>query len=325
MLATSTSVAAYFAIQQRDAALATTGRLLGAEAQRRLAEPVTQETAPVIAALAAAGWRFGGGSDAWNALQRTPLIDTKLHVNHDKVVQAAAFSPDGKLLATASQDRTARLIAVEDGRELARVNHNDGVWTVAFSPDGKLLATASGDRTARVVAVVDGRELFHVTHDDAVTALMFSANSRLLATASNDGTARLVTSDSGRELFRVTHEGLVRALAFSPDSKLLATASDDKTARVTTVEGGREVLRVAHDGRVNAVAFSPDSKLLATASQDGTARLWSTDLDDILRRLCAGPGHNLSLKEWHDNLGDLPWEPTCDNWPVPEDVAAAGL
>ena len=83
--------------------------------------------------------------------------------------------------------------------------------------------------------------------------------------------------------------------------------------------GDRERARVTYGDEVQAVAFSPDSQYLATASDDKTARLWSTALGDMFRQLCAGHGRNLSHSEWRRYLGDLPWQPTCESWPTPED------
>ena len=94
------------------------------------------------------------------------------------------------MLATASDDKTARIVAVADGRELGRITHDGAVRAVAFSPDGKLLATASWDETARIVAVADGRELARITHDGPVNAVAFSPDGKFLATASDDKTAR---------------------------------------------------------------------------------------------------------------------------------------
>jgi WD40 repeat protein len=66
------------------------------------------------------------------------------------LVSGVAFSPDGRQIATASHDRTARVWAVDGGSELMRVTHGGFVSGVAFSPDGRQIATASGDNAARV-------------------------------------------------------------------------------------------------------------------------------------------------------------------------------
>jgi WD40 repeat protein len=260
-------------------------------------------------------------------------------------VNEATFSPDGKLLATASDDGTARVVAVDGGRELARVkSYQHSFRAVVFSPDGKLFAAAGGigpdpfgygsnndEGIVLVVAVDGGQEVARIAHDGPVNAVAFSPDGKLLATASgrvadfllaqsNKGTARILAVDSGQEVARIAHDGPVNAVAFSPDGKLLATASNDTTARIIAVDSGQEVARIAHDGPVNAVAVSPDGKLLATASADRTTRLWSTDVNDMLRRLCTGvAGRNLSPAEWRRRLGDLPWQSTCASWPTPVD------
>jgi WD40 repeat protein len=78
---------------------------------------------------------------------------------HSDPVHGVAFSPDGKRLATASWDRTAKVWDAESGKELLTLRgHLDNVFGVAFSPDGKRLATASGDQTVQAYTL-DVREL----------------------------------------------------------------------------------------------------------------------------------------------------------------------
>jgi hypothetical protein len=126
---------------------------------------------------------------------RTPAPSRQVRVltGHTDWVVGVAFSPDGTLLATASDDRTARLWDTGTGA-LARTltGHTKTVSGVVFSPDGALLATASIDRTARLWDTAAGA-LARVLagHTDWVLGVAFSPDGALLATASNDETARL--------------------------------------------------------------------------------------------------------------------------------------
>ncbi len=156
---------------------------------------------------------------------------------HRAAVYGVAFSPDGRLLATAGVDGTARLWDPATGKHRRTLTGHPGqVWGVAFSPDGRLLATAGDDGTARLWDPATGK------HQRTLTGL----------------------TRAGREV------------AYSPDGRLLATASVDGTARLwDPATGEHQRTLTGHDGDVLGAAFSPDGRLLATASLDGTARVWN--------------------------------------------------
>jgi hypothetical protein len=189
-------------------------------------------------------------------------------------VTGVAFGPDGRLLATAGADQTARIWDTTTGEERIRFVHDDGVTAVAFGPDGHLLATASADQTARIWDTATGRERIQLPHDEGVAAVAFGPDGRLLATGSFDPNARVWDTASGQVTARVAHDGMVPGVALSPDGRLLATGSADQTARVWDAASGRERIWVSHEAAVAAVAFSPDGRLLATGSSDGTAWIW---------------------------------------------------
>jgi WD40 repeat protein len=195
-----------------------------------------------------------------------------------EAVYAVAFSPDGAILATGSDDGSARLFSVATGREVGRFEGlGDLVNSIAFSPDGTMLATGSGDGIARLFSVTTGREVRRFEEHEWVTCVAFSPDGAILATGSGDGIARLISVATGREVGRFNaNGGLVSSVAFSPDGAMLAMGSNDGVVRLFAIATGRETSRFwGNGGPIACFAFSPDVAMLATGSHDGVARLYS--------------------------------------------------
>jgi len=253
--------------------------------------------------------------------------------SHEDWVNAVAFSPNGRWLATGSGDNTARLwdlSAPDPGAEpLVLRGHENSVRALAFSPDGCWLASGSEDFTARLWdltaldSAVDPLQLRG--HEGGIQAVAFSPDGRWLATGSYDGTARLwnltASGPGAQSLALRGHEDGVQAVAFSPDGRWLATGSRDQTARIWDLSAsdpaGEPLVLRGHESGVQAVAFSPDGCRLATGSLDGTARLWTLRPDDLVELVCRTAGRNLTRSEWDLYYPGEDYRPTCPGLPVP--------
>jgi WD40 repeat protein len=207
-------------------------------------------------------------------------LEEVLRLQHERVLEVV-FSPNGELLATAGQDKTARLWEIKTGKEIVRLPHQGmkallASRTIAFSSDSKHFLSSGDEMGALLYDLVSDKTVARLRHKKVVEEVAFSSRTQRAATAAWDGFVR-VWDLGGRELFRLPHKWTTYlapfSVEFSPMEDLIATASAGfpGTARIWSLATGQEVRRTGSHGGltfINAVAYSDDGRYLVTLAGD---------------------------------------------------------
>ncbi|MBQ9187283.1 MAG: WD40 repeat domain-containing protein [Prevotella sp.] len=157
---------------------------------------------------------------------------------HTGRVNSASFSPDGKLVVSASDDNTIRLWDFKTGRQIGNPlkGHTGRVNSASFSPDGKHIVSSSNDSTIRIWDSKSGKQIGNPLkgHTGRVNSALFSPDGKHVVSASDDNTIRIWGSKLGKQLGNplVGHTNSVRSVSFSPDGKSVLSASLDNTIRI---------------------------------------------------------------------------------------------
>jgi len=200
---------------------------------------------------------------------------------HD--ISTTAFSPDGALVATGSDDRKVKLFQLSSGFcFITFAEHTAPVTSVAFLPSGQALVSASLDGTVRAYDLIRYRNFRTMTSPQPVQfgCVAVDPGGEVVAAGTVDTFQIYVWSVRTGRLLDVLagHEGPVSQLAFSPGggpATLLASASWDKTVRTWDVFSGRGAVEsLPHNHDVLALAFAPNGKQLAAATLNGDITFW---------------------------------------------------
>ena len=203
-----------------------------------------------------------------------------------------AMRPDGRILASGSDDGTITILDVATGSTIHTLKdhvHNLGpVRRLAFSPDGKTLASSILSRQAiNLWDPAAGLLLGTILgHDDVITDIAYSPDGTRLASSSIDFTVKLWDPVPSQEPRSFQTKGTVSTVAYGPDGSYLASAGLDRIITLWERSSGQIARELkGHTGRVSTIAISRDGRHLASAGEDMTVRIWNLATGNMIHVL----------------------------------------
>ncbi len=208
-----------------------------------------------------------------------------IFTGHLAAINAVAWSPDGKLLASASDDTYVQVFEAATGKRRAIYKgHTKEVATVAWSPNGRLMASAGQDGTVHIWEATTGKKvLVYKGHSGRVNSVSWSMDGQAIVSGGEDKTVQVWNSTSGNLLFNFTgHTAGVLCVGWQPDNSSVASGSWDGTLRdwATIQHGdhfaaGDQIFSYGGHGKneVLGLAWAPDGTLIASAGADQTVQI----------------------------------------------------
>jgi WD40 repeat protein/DNA-binding XRE family transcriptional regulator len=204
-----------------------------------------------------------------------------LKLEHATLVWTAAFSPDGKQVATVGGNEAFLWDAFTGRKLLTLRGHASDLYAITFSPNGTRLATGGGDRKVKVWDAASGAELFTLSgHSGSITGLAFTPDGARLATSGEDGSVRIWDLMPRGEALSLPN-GPIGQIGFKPDGSHLFGTLNGRVVIWDSVSGS-ELQTFSTQDSVAAASLSPDGKILAAADAKSNVTLWDATSEEKL-------------------------------------------
>ena len=282
-----TSVLGWYGWQQRNYAAkeaqGVLARKLASEARLAIDQ---EDSSPIGLLLAIESMRLARSPDTDQAIRQNLLMrwHPLREITTGQDVQAMAFSPDGKYLATAhagsSENNSARIWDTTTGLLITSLMHTSGVYSLAFSQDGKLIAVGGEDGITKVWGISEGKEIANFKQPHSINSVEFSVDNKYLTTRSAFISGNTKNNVQIWDLSDKKASPRIQPKAKGDhtfDGKLTMEHEPNNAPVLLETESGLELGRLPYSRGVYAADLSGDGHYIATGSWDTTARIWAVN------------------------------------------------
>ncbi len=208
-----------------------------------------------------------------------PLLGTQVGTlrGHTNTIHEVAVSPNGRWVATASSDATARIWQLVSHTSHAVLKgHRGRVADLQFSPDGRLLATVGSDHLVRLWTVPEGKPAGVLKgHQASLDAVAFSQDGKRLASTADNGVIRIWRVRDRKQLHKIQAPRGQELLAFVRGDRWLLSAGHTGTILAWDTRTGRLARRLeAHQSEVSRLRVTPDRRFMITCARDNRVIIW---------------------------------------------------
>ncbi len=224
-------------------------------------------------------------------------------------VDGVAYSPDGRIVVTGTDDGVLRFWDSQTGSIVDQIEEfPNSIDRVAFDPEGRALLLALSGDGARIYDI-ENRTITHTLtgFNDGAWSVAWHPDREHVLTGGRDNVVRLWSRRTGGEVRRFEgHTDTVWDIALSPDGSQVLSASSDSSARIWNVQSGEEMLRFTENvGQVYSASWSVSGNWVATGANDGTVQIWDATTGDVRWHLTMGSNTSVWMTAFSPDGSEL--------------------